>query len=466
MNDRPKVHRRKVTKRRAVLGVLSILMVILLVAAACGEEATPTPLPATATPVPPTSTPSAQATATPVPATATPLPPGVTPPAATATPVPPTATPSPTTGLRPISEWTVDNPATMAEIEAELEKFRGDSFVFVSWGGAYQAAQRQAFLVPFTEKFGIEIIEDTLPSQSKLRAMSEAGNVTWHVFDQGQGAFYNLGITGDLEELDFSIIDNRDLIEITKTPYGAGGGITWSEVWAYSTETYPDGGPQPKTMADIYNTDKFPGRRGWTYYQTPDMKFVLLADDPSLLDTSEGRASLSSLTTEQEDRAFELFEQFKDQVDLVWATGSDCPQLLLSGELDMCTAWNGRIFDAQKEGAPIKICWECGHSLNTDSWGIVNGLKEQDPDKFLLSQLYIAWATFPEINARISLFITYGPINLKSLPFLNDPEFDAVRDELPSSAANIPFAILNDEVWSGENYDRLFERYSAFLQDL
>ncbi|MFQ5874647.1 MAG: hypothetical protein ACE5JL_12730, partial [Dehalococcoidia bacterium] len=143
------------TKKRTVIGVLSILMVVLLVAAACGEEATPTPRPATATPVPPTPTP-VPATATPIPgATATPVPPTATPPpGATATPVPPTPTPTPgaPTGLRPIEEWTVENPATLAEIEFELEKHRGESLVFVSWGGAYQAAQRQAYIEPFQNK--------------------------------------------------------------------------------------------------------------------------------------------------------------------------------------------------------------------------------------------------------------------------------------------------------------------------
>ncbi|MFQ5876017.1 MAG: ABC transporter substrate-binding protein, partial [Dehalococcoidia bacterium] len=62
------------------VGVLSILTVLLLIAAACGGEATPTPVPATATPVP---------------ATATSVPPGVTPePTATLVPVP-TATTAP-----------------------------------------------------------------------------------------------------------------------------------------------------------------------------------------------------------------------------------------------------------------------------------------------------------------------------------------------------------------------------------
>ena len=69
--------------------VLLILVVLSLIVAGCGAQATPepTPVPPTATPVPPTATP-VPPTATPVPPTATPVPP-------TPTPVPPTPTPEP-----------------------------------------------------------------------------------------------------------------------------------------------------------------------------------------------------------------------------------------------------------------------------------------------------------------------------------------------------------------------------------
>ena len=139
---------------------------------------------------------------------------------------------------------------------------------------------------------------------------------------------------------------------------------------------------------------------------------------------------------------------------------------MISGDLDMCSNWNGRIFDAVREGAPINICWECGHLLNTDGWGIIKGLKDQDPEAFELAQLFLAWTSFPEINARIAQFITYGPVNIKSLSALDAPEYDDVRDELPSSSANIPFAILNDEEHAAIHDDEWRERYAAFIQSL
>ena len=446
------------SRPRTILSLFAVLALALLIGLACGEAATATPEPAMeeeeAAP-----TPTAMMEEEPEEEEAMPEP---TPTAMMEEEEEEEEAMEETT-VRPRSEWTVENPATLEEISAELEKYRGQSIVFASWGGAYQAAQRQAYAVPFTEQFGIEVIDDSQPTLGNVRARSQSGNVTWHLFDTGTGSIHQLSNTGDLEELDFSIIDNRDYLEVTKSPFIGGGGITWSEVWAYNTDVFPADN-QPHTMADIYDPEKFPGRRAWAYYPDHEMVFALLSKNPELLDTAEGRASLSALTEEQVDEAFAIFEEYRGQVDWFWQTGSDCPQNLISGEMALCTAWNGRIFDAAKEGEPIRVCWECGHVLNTGVFGIIKGLKEQDPQAFELAQLYMAWTSFPEINARMAQFITYGPINTKSLPFLDGPEYDEVRDELPSSVANIPFAIFKDEVHVGEHTDGWRERWIAFQQ--
>jgi putative spermidine/putrescine transport system substrate-binding protein len=359
----------------------------------------------------------------------------------------------------------VDNPATLPEIEAELEKFRGSSLVFTSWGGAYQAAQRQAWLIPFQAKFGIEIIEESPTVYAKIRIMAETGNVTWHVVDVGMREAWAAGGVGALEELDFSIIDNRDNLETTVSPWTSGPGITWATVLAYNPDTYPEGS-QPRTWADFFDVERFPGRRGVRDTWFAQLTFAVLGDDPDLLNTVEGRDSLSALTPEQVDRAFEIWEEWKSNVTRWWNTGSECPELLMGGELDMCIAWNGRIFDAVKaQGAPLGIAWEAGQLLSTDPVVIPKGLKAEDPDKFYLAQLFMAWASFPKVHADIAKYISYGPINIKSIPYLDDPAFDEVRPELPTSAANIPYAILLDEYWAGQHADEWIERWLVMMQE-
>ena len=465
--NRLKIFRKAATKRRTIVGIFSVLMVVLLAAAACGEEATPTPVPATATPVPPT--------ATPVPPTATPVPPGVTPPAATATPVPPaaTATPAPTTGLRPIEEWTVDNPGTLEEVEAQLEKHRGESFSFVSWGGAWQSALREAWLLPFQKEFGIEIIEDSpVPGSAKIRAAAETGNIAWDVIDQTPDQAAQLRLTDSIEELDMSIIDLRDFVDAIKniSPYLGGGGVTWSTVLAYNTDVYP-GDTGPKSWADFFDLERFPGRRALSGVVAwgGQLQIQRLAREPELLNTPEGRRAVAKPSDEQMVEDFAWFADWVDQAEaansiIYWSTGSDCPQMLISGEVDMCSAWNGRIYDAQQEGVPIRICWECGHFMGTGGFSAIKGLKEQDPVKYELVNLFMAWVAFPENAAEVSKYISYGPTNLKSATFIDGPDFDDVRDHLPSSGTNIPYAVFWDEVWLGSIMDVAEERYIIATQ--
>ena len=348
-------------------------------------------------------------------------------------------------------------------MEAELKKYRGRYLVFSSWGGAYQAAQRQAYADPFTEQFGINIIHNSFPTLAKIRSIQASGNVTWHVFDTNVGNLHTLARSRHLENLDFSVIDNRRFLEVLKAPYIGGGGITWSEVWAYNTDIFPEG-YRPQTMSDIYDSAKFPGRRAWAHYPDAEMVFVLLSKNPGLLNTEEGRASLSALTPQQVNSAYQLFEEYRDQVDLFWINRAECPDSLSGGELDLCTGINGQLFEAVNSGWPVKICWECGHVLNTDGWGIIKGLKDQDPSTFELAQLYMAWASLPENNARMAKFIAFGPVNTLSLPYLNGPEYDHVRDDLPSSSSNLPYAIFKDEVHAYRNGTAWRARWTAFQQ--
>lgn len=430
---------RRAKRARISLGFLTLILVLSLVVAGCGASATATPVPDEAEPAPqptPTSPPSE--------------------------PEPE----EPATSLRPISEWTVENPATLEEIEAQLELHRGESFTFISEGGAFQAAIRRAWLDPLREMFGLDIVEESPgPGVARVRTQAETGNIAWDVLDLGTDQVAALLKTDSLGEYDPAIVDARDLLDIVREPgpYIAGGGITWSTILAYNTEVYP-GDTGPKTWADFFDLENFPGRRSLRNEVSygGQIQIQRLARNPELLNTPEGKLEVATPTREQMEEDFAWFAEWVGEAgnDIIyWDTGSQCPEFLISGEVDMCSAWNGRIYDAQQNGAPLKICWECGFMTGTGGWTIAKGLKEQDPVKYELANLATAWATFPEKNVRMAQFITYGPINKKSFQYMDAPEYDLVRDELPTSGANIPFSILWDEIWLGDHLDWANEQY-------
>ena len=364
--------------------------------------------------------------------------------------------------MRPMSEWTEDNPATLEEVEAALEKHRGGSFVFVSWGGGFQEGQRKAYLAPFQEKFGVKIIEDSPPTPySKIGVMAETGNITWHIVDIGVGGG-GLAEAGQLEAYDKSIVDTRRWVPGTESPFHGGGGDIGSDVLLINTKTWPEGGPS--TAADFFDVEKFPGRRG---IYPPDfgwktlIRWAVLSRHQDWLETDAGKAKLVTLEPDEIDEAFEVLEEFHPKIAVFQQAVNDCFTLIMSDELDMCMSDNLAPVEPIQQGAPIRICWTCGHWGFADVWVTPRGLAEQDPQKFELVQLFMAWTGFPERNAQISRYLAVGPINLDAGPLLSGSEWDEFRDALPTAPAGAPYLVTKDAVADGkiqpENVERFLE---------
>ena len=376
----------------------------------------------------------------------------------------PTPTPPPTGGLRPRHQWTADNPATFEEIEAELRNYRGQRLNVVSWGGAYQAAQRQAYFIPFAEKFGIQLVEDSPVEYAKLRSMVKTGNVTWDVVDSGTRAVYQLGSTGDLEELT-PAIHNRYLPffpQVAVTPWSGGGGILWSTGLAYQKDKIDTlwGGKVPTDWTAFWDTEAFPGRRWMGRRVNENIFFSHFARTPELLDTLEGRNAIARLTSEQVDQSFEMLEEIRPHIQFWWTGGTDCPAALLNDEVDMCTAWNGRIWYVQVEygGENIHYCFECGHLNQTDVFYIPKGSRNKT-----LAELFISWTAEPHINVAMSHYITYGPLNQQALPLVPQVIDPVIAAALPTSPIALERSVVVDEVWLGANLDALSKRMEAFL---
>ncbi len=391
--------------------------------------------------------------------TPTPIPPP------TVTPIP-TPTPPPTSEPQPRHQWTAENPATLQDIEAELANYRGRSLTVVSWGGSYQAAQRQAYFLPFQEKFGIEIIEDSPVEDSKVRLRLETGNMNWDIGDSGMRAVWQLGPTGDLEELTPAIHYGylTGYPEVTISPWSGGGGMVWSTGLAYrkdKIDTLWDG-KKPNDWTAFWDVENFPGTRWMGRRVNENIFFAHFARRPDILNTVDGRTSTAKLTPEQIHQSFEKLEQIKPHIQFWWSGGTDCPSGLMNDEVDMCTAWNYRIRNIQREpgGNNIHYCYECGHVTQANVFYIPKG----SPNK-TLAELFIAWTGHPEINVEISNYIPYGPLNLHALPLGPERVAPEVLADLPTSPVALEKAVLVDEKWLGLKLDALAERMEVFLAD-
>ena len=236
----------------------------------------------------------------------------------------------------------------------------------MSWGGAYTKSQVEAYHKPFTEKTGVKInsVDSDNPAKP-IKAQVEAGNVTVDVADVEFSDAVRLCDEGLLEPIDASALPaapdgtpaSDDFIEGALTDCAVAN-IVWSTIYAYDSSKFS--GDKPTTMADFFDTTKFPGKRGLRKGAKVNLEFALIADGVAAKDVYDVLA-----TPEGVDRAFAKLDTIKSEV-VWWEAGAQPPQLLADGEVAMTTAYNGRIFNAAvSEGKPFEIVWD-GQILDFD----------------------------------------------------------------------------------------------------
>ena len=329
----------------------------------------------------------------------------------------------------------------------------------VSWGGAYTKSQVEAYHKPFIAKTGAKInSEDYNGGIAEIKAQVEAGNVTWDIVDVELSDAIRACDEGLLETIDHaSLPAGADGTPATAdflagTLYDcAVANIVWSTIYAYDSSKIADG---PKTMADFFDLQKFPGKRGLRKGAKVNLEFALIADG---VPASEVYDVLG--TPEGVDRAFAKLDTIKSEV-VWWEAGAQPPQMLADGEVTMTTAYNGRIFNAvATEDKPFEIVWD-GQIYDLDLWVIPKGAKNLDT-----AMEFLKFSTATEQLAAQASYISYGPARKSSAPLVgkyHNKDID-MGPQMPTNPANLANAAQSDFEFWADNADQLNERFNAWL---
>ncbi|MCT8159349.1 ABC transporter substrate-binding protein [Pseudoruegeria sp. SHC-113] len=329
----------------------------------------------------------------------------------------------------------------------------------MSWGGAYTKSQVEAYHKPFTAETGISINSvDADNPATPIKAQVEAGNVTVDVADVEFSDAVRLCDEGLLEEIDLSMLPAApdgtpaadDFIEGALQDCAVAN-IVWSTVYAYNTANVEG---TPMTMADFFDTEKFPGKRGLRKSAKATLEMALMGDGVpagevyDLLETDEGV-----------DRAFAKLDEIKGDI-VWWEAGAQPPQLLADGEVVMSTAYNGRIFNAAVgEGQPFEIVWD-GQILDFDLFVVPKGAPNKDE-----AMKFIAFSTDTQRLADQASWISYGPARKSSgaLVGLYSDGKTEMAPHMPTAADNLGNALVNNfEFWVDRDAE-LNERFNAWL---
>ncbi len=335
-----------------------------------------------------------------------------------------------------------------------------DTITVVSWGGAYTKSQVEAYHKPWMAATGNTVVsEDYNGGLAEVKAQVDANNVKWDLVD--------VELSDAIRGCDEGLLEP---LNIDDMPNGADGSsatddflpgtfydcaiasIVWSTIYAYDS-TKVSG--SPSTIADFFDLETYPGKRGLRKNPKANLEMALMADGVpaaevyGVLETEEGIA-----------RAFAKLDTIKGEA-VFWEAGAQPPQLLADGEVVMTTAYNGRIFNAvASEKKPFEIVWD-GQVWDLDLWVMPKGAPNKEA-----AMDFLKYSTGTEALAEQASWISYGPVRKSSSSlvgsFHDQPELK-MADHMPTAEANLTNALQNNFEFWADNQDQLNEQFNAWL---
>lgn len=335
---------------------------------------------------------------------------------------------------------------TMAALACGTTVAQADTLSVVTFGGAYEAAVKQAYFTPFTEKTKHDFtFQSYSGGLAKLQAMVQAKNVTWDIVDLEASDAMRACEEGLLQRFDRKLLgDTQDFLPGTISDCAVAS-MVWSTVYAYDASKLSG---MPTSINDFFDTQKFPGKRGLRKSAKGTLEWALMADGVTKEEVYKMLSTKAGV-----DRAFKKLDTIKSSI-VWWDSGAQAPQLLADGAVSMVAAYNGRILDAVKQdGKPFKIVWDA-QLYDVEWWGVPAGAKNSK-----LAAEFIAFASQPQRYADLTKYIPYAPPRKNAIPLI-----DAERlNDLPTAPANFNNALQIDVSFWADKGDSLGKQFQSWL---
>ncbi|MDW3180437.1 extracellular solute-binding protein [Roseobacter sp.] len=355
---------------------------------------------------------------------------------------------------------------TLAAGMANADGHMANEMTIVSWGGAYSNSQQKAYHDPYMAATGISIINDESSPEAvaKLRAMNEAGNITWDLVDVEAADAIRLCDEGLAMEIDHDEV-------LAPAPDGTPASddfgdtiasdcfipqIVFSTTFGYRTDMVPEGVEPPTSACDVFEIEKYPGKRALNKRPIANMEWALLCDGVAyddvydVLETEEGQA-----------RAFAKLDTIKDQT-IWWSAGAETPQLLADGEIFMGSTFNGRLFSViAEQGQPVGMAWDW-QMFDLDGWIVPTGLSD---DRLARVMDYLKVSTDTQRLADQAKYISYGPARASSAPLVGQHAELGIdmAPHMPTDPNNAENTFVNNYEWWADYRDDLDAKFQAWL---
>jgi putative spermidine/putrescine transport system substrate-binding protein len=315
-------------------------------------------------------------------------------------------------------------------------------------GGDYGTGIKEAMWAPAGKALGLDVRGVTeSDGMAALRLQVSSGNVTTDIIHISSGEGAQAADLGLLEPLDESVVDQKAL------PAGAESKFcypfsSYGTVMAWNTKTYGENGP--KNWAEFWDVKKFPGRRALRANAQDLIEAALLSEGVAPEKVYDVLSEPDGL-----QRAIDRIAELKPNVAVWWTSGAQSAQILKDGEADLVETWNGRAQSAKDDGGAVAYTFH-GSIIGTDCLGVAKGA----PHKAEAMKL-IAAMTAPEREAKLTDYITYGPMNPAAYAGGKIPaEKMALLATAPDNAVGV---VYSNAAWWAKHGDEAQKEFDAMM---
>ena len=342
-----------------------------------------------------------------------------------------------------------------------------DSLTIVSWGGAYQDSQLKAYVEPYLEANpGVSVTwdESSPEAVAKLRAQSEAGNITWDLVDVTAADAMRLCDEGLAMEVDHDEI-LADAPDGTSATEDFGDmivsdcfipQIAYSTTNAYRTDVEDWNGNTPQDICALFDTETFPGNRTLERRPINNMEWALMCDGVAFEDIYD------TLETEAgQQRALDKLGTIKDQT-IWWTSAAESIQTMADAEAVIGSSYNGRFFSAiAEQDQPLAMLWDA-QVYDIDGWVIPDDLPEPRLNRV---KHFLEFATDTQRLADQAKYISYGPARASSAPLVSTHAELGIdmAPHMPTNPANSSNAFVQNYEWWADYRDDIDAKFQAWL---
>ena len=330
-----------------------------------------------------------------------------------------------------------------------------DPLRIASWGGAYEQVQREVLFEPFRERTGIAIETVTYNGGTEILARDPVPDLV------------DMAMSESLAACDQDRLQPLNQLELPPGSDGTparhdliGGArhrcaIThtiYATVIAYDSRAFT--GYKPARVADLFDTETFPGKRALRRTPADNMEWALLASGVprqelyNLLSTPRGL-----------QLAFRQLDEIRESI-IWWESGDEPVRLLESGEAVMASGYNGRFFNASLDAdSNIEIIWD-GQVQEFQTWAIPIGASRPRA-----ARKFIRFATRTGPLTELAERLAYGPARHSAeAQVRRHPEAGVdMRPHIPTHPYNSANAVAKDIGWYAHTLERIRQHFDDWL---